>query len=289
MNGEVLKAFTSILNFFYLAQLENATDRKLDLMHEHLLEFHANKHALTTAGVRDGPCMQGKFNIPKLEMLQHVPRFIREAGSMLQYSADQTERLHITMAKEPYRATNRKDFPEQMSRNVDRQDKVQLFTVFLEWLEGGDITEKFLPPKTYNAFLEDEVHTPRNDTTAFRLTDRISVGNIGIRLASLFYHLPKLNTLLSAYYHKNYPPGPSASGPRHRLPFEQLDTWQNMRLQLRSITDHGVVLPPTTLMAAPPSKKAHYGYCNFVLVKMLPHFAVPGIKGKGFSFLLRDS
>ncbi len=63
-------------------------------------------------------------------------------------------------------------------------------------------------------------------------------------------------------------------GVHHRLPFKLLDTWQHVRLQLRSAMDPGIVHRPVALMAAPPSKGFPHGYCNFALVKMPPDSSV---------------
>ncbi len=68
-----------------------------------------------------------EFNIKKLELMHHVPRFIREVGSLQQFSADQIERCHIIMAKIPYKSTNKKEFRRQMARFIDRQDKMANF------------------------------------------------------------------------------------------------------------------------------------------------------------------
>ncbi len=279
MTSEILKVFAAFINFIYLAQLEPLTDQILGLMDENLALFHSNKHVLSEVGLRDGTRMKGDFKIPKLEMLHHVCRFARAVGSLEQFSADQTERLHIEMAKEPYRSTNKKDFGEQMCRARDRKEKVRLFSMFLEWKEVGTsaLSEKFLPPLVRNSFLDECV--PQNETTAFLITERISLSGIGIRAASSFYHLPQFTTVLSNYYRKQY--RGQYMGVHHRLPFKLLDTWQHVRLQLRSAMDPGIVRRPVALMAAPPSKGFPHGYCNFALVKMPPDSSVLGIKGRG--------
>ncbi len=76
---------------------------------------------------------KGLFNIKKVELLHHDGRFISTVGSLMQYSAEQTERCHITMAKAPYRATNHKDHEEQVCRVLDRQEKLTLFEIYICW------------------------------------------------------------------------------------------------------------------------------------------------------------
>lgn len=276
---EIHQAFTAIINFIYLAQLEPLTERILALMDENLALFHAKKRFLSGVGLRDGTRMKGGFKIPKLELLHHVCRAGRDVGSMEQFSADQTEHLHIPNAKVPYRATNKKDFEEQMCRFVDRKERVRLFTTFLEWRQGENLTlpETFLPPPPRNSFLDDAARVPRNETTAFKMTDRVSLGDVGIRAAASFYCLPHFRAILSSYHRKHY--GHLYPGTQLHLPFQQLDTWQHIHLQLRSAADPSVVLEPFALMAAPPSKGSPYGWCNFALVKLQSNFLVPGLKG----------
>ncbi len=85
--------------------------------------------------------MKGLFNIPKLELMQNADRMVRSLGSLPQFSSDQTERLHILNAKLPYRHTNRKDYGPQMCRFLDRNEKVRLFTVYLEWIRDVERDE----------------------------------------------------------------------------------------------------------------------------------------------------
>lgn len=276
---EIHRVFAAFINYIYLAQLEPLTDDILALMEKNLAIFHTHKHHLSKVGLRDGLRMKGAFKIPKLELLHHICRSGRNVGSMEQFSADQTERLHIPNAKDPYRASNKKDFEPQMCRYVDRKERVRLFSTFLEWKQGESLTlpETFLPPSPRNRFLDDPIRVPRNETTAFKLTDRISVGDIGIRAASSFYHLPRFRAILSSYHRKQY--GHLHPGFYHRLPYQQLDTWQHIHLQHRSSADPSLVREPFALMAAPPSKTSPYGYCNFALIKLQSDSPVPGIKG----------
>lgn len=134
--------------------------------------------------------------------MRHVARLARLVGSVPQYSADATERCHITMAKEAYIATNHKDFEEQMCRYLDRIEKVHMFTIFLAYCawhnagEGQEFETAFLPRKTRNMFNQDEVNVPRNLTTAFIVTTRIPFGDVTIEGASALFQLPKLRSAL---------------------------------------------------------------------------------------------
>jgi hypothetical protein len=55
------------------------------------------------------------FNIPKLHAILHFLSAIRAVGSTDGYNTESPERLHIDCAKEGYRASNRRDYLEQMA------------------------------------------------------------------------------------------------------------------------------------------------------------------------------
>lgn len=68
-------------------------------MEASLSEFHATKHAILDAG---GHSSKQNFNIPKLELFLGFANAIRRNRGLIQYSADISERLHITHCKMPF-------------------------------------------------------------------------------------------------------------------------------------------------------------------------------------------
>jgi hypothetical protein len=58
--------------------------------------------------------------------LSHYASSIRLFGITDNYNTEQSERLHIDFAKDAYRATNHKDEYYQMTRWLERREKVQL-------------------------------------------------------------------------------------------------------------------------------------------------------------------
>ncbi|KIL54380.1 hypothetical protein M378DRAFT_182564, partial [Amanita muscaria Koide BX008] len=67
--------------------------------------------------------------IPKLELLQSVTSNIRENGAAIQWSADATERCHVTEIKEPSRSSNNQEYESQICRFLDRADKCRRFDI----------------------------------------------------------------------------------------------------------------------------------------------------------------
>lgn len=131
----IMKAFRALMDFIYLAQYESHSSETIQYLGDALTRFHEHKDALSKSGVRDGIRRKGLFNIKKLELMHHVPRLIKQLGSAMQYSTEQTERCHIEMAKIPYESTNKRDFATQMCRYLDRREKIRLFTTYQLWLD----------------------------------------------------------------------------------------------------------------------------------------------------------
>lgn len=298
VNDSAMLAFRGLQEFIYYAQFNSHSTTTLSKLEASLTLFHTNKKGLVDAGCRDGPQMDESFHIPKLESMKHVGRRVKLLGSLQQYSTEQIERCHISMAKQPYRATNKKNFEEQVCRYLDRHEKIELFSVYLkkeeimenfrqlpempedamEQLTSG--LQEFLPGAERNIFLSDEHQVPRNGTTAFGLTDRITYGNMRVSEVSRLYNLPALRLALHEHFQASLVENKSA-GP-YKLPFKWIDCWNHVRLQLHRCEFSGdeAVMPSTTVMASPPSEDFPFGHCNFVLVKNSPDLTVPGIKGK---------
>ncbi len=225
-------------------------------------------------------------------------------GSVLQYTTEHTERCHSTMAKEPYRSTNKKGYEIQICLKLDRRDKIDLFPTYLEWKahskadlrqrnasasnvptqDINDVSdwqlrrEKFLPfarafiPQSpRDAFNDLPAISPRNDTTVFVLTDRITYGDARVAQIARIYHLPKLCDAILDFYEQQLEGG---------LLIHLLDCWDRVRLQLRSPPEYSSgVMPLVPVLASAPTQKSPYGLCNFVLVRQVPGLEVICLHG----------
>lgn len=280
----IMKAIRALADFFYVAQYEYHDEETLQYLKDFLKTFHEYKGAFITANARKN------FKIPKLECFLHFPNKIRFLGSLNQYSAETTERLHIPSAKEPYRHTNRKEFELQMCRFLDREERVALFWTQLQWrdlLDGVDLHLKdnldsdedpdpedlenekqaamqelstiVLPKPMPNFFTRKKAIT--NETTAFRVTVRAHWRNMTVNEVSTKFHLPDLENTLKEYVSNATffveDVGLSTA----------VDVWKNVRLQQRTVQDDKVPTSPQTVSAVPPSEISPLGFCNFVLFK----------------------
>jgi hypothetical protein len=92
-----------------------------------LADFHQDKDIFCQLGMRD------HFNLPKLHSLNHYTAAIRRFGTTENYNTETTERLHIDFAKEAYRASNRKDEFKQMTRWLERREKLWYYRNYSLW------------------------------------------------------------------------------------------------------------------------------------------------------------
>ncbi|KAJ7595842.1 hypothetical protein C8J56DRAFT_1160182 [Mycena floridula] len=126
-SGPLISATRAMLDFLYQAQYPIHSEATLQELDRSLQEFHDNKHIFIDLGVRE------HFNIPKLHFLAHYTRAIRFFGTTDNYNTKTTERLHIDFAKDAYRSTNRKDEFKQMTKWLERREKVLHHATYISW------------------------------------------------------------------------------------------------------------------------------------------------------------
>ncbi|KIJ16552.1 hypothetical protein PAXINDRAFT_11002 [Paxillus involutus ATCC 200175] len=151
--SKFLAAICALLDFQYLGQMPRFDDDTLARVSATLHSFHDNKKAIITAGSRRGT--NGPMNhweIPKLELLQHIVPSIRTSGAVMQWTADVTEHAHVTEIKQPARAGNNQDYYSQIACHLDRSEKCSQFDL------ATHITSIEEDPKEGDA--EDEEHEP---------------------------------------------------------------------------------------------------------------------------------
>jgi len=108
-DDNILLIARSLLDFIYYAQFQQQTDNTLAAMQNSLNVFHAHKNVLIKLGIRD------HFNILKIHSLVHYVSAIQALSSADGYNMEYPEHLHIDYAKDAYRASNKRDYVEQMA------------------------------------------------------------------------------------------------------------------------------------------------------------------------------
>ncbi|KAG2136520.1 uncharacterized protein EDB93DRAFT_1303272 [Suillus bovinus] len=109
--GRLLQAVRGLLDFLYLVQYPCHSSETLHSLDEALDLFHENKDIFIQPGIRNN------FNLPKLHAARHYHLMITLFGTTDNYNTEYTERLHIDLAKDAYRATNHKDEFEKVLRH----------------------------------------------------------------------------------------------------------------------------------------------------------------------------
>ncbi|KAG1731873.1 hypothetical protein EDD22DRAFT_788370 [Suillus occidentalis] len=123
----LLKAVRGLLDFLYLAQYPCHSSETLLLLDEARALFHDNKEIFVDLGIRNN------FNLPKLHATRHYMSMIRTFGMMDNYNTEFTERLHIDLAKDAYRATNHKDEFTQMTQWLEQKEKIFRHEQYIKW------------------------------------------------------------------------------------------------------------------------------------------------------------
>jgi hypothetical protein len=127
VSGKVIKAVRAMVDFIYYSQFQVHTTRTLAALRQSLSTFHQLKDVFVELGARQ------HFNIPKFHAILHYYDAIVYLGSLDGYNTESPERLHIDYAKEAYRASNRKDFQEQMTLWLQRQEAIVLRSAYISW------------------------------------------------------------------------------------------------------------------------------------------------------------
>ena len=109
------------------------TDSTLELLEDALDRFHENKEIFVDLGIRDA------FNIPKLHFSRHYLEYVKLYGTLDNFNTENTERLHIDLAKDAYAATNHKDEFTQMTIWLERKEKIFRHHQYIEWRLKGSL------------------------------------------------------------------------------------------------------------------------------------------------------
>src|SRR6267378_521115 len=114
-----------MLNFLYLAKYPIHTTETLDLLDKALQMCHDNQDIFIDLGI----CVF--FNFPKDHFNNHYRMLIELYGTADNFNTEYTERLHINLTKDVFRATNGKDEYSQMTSWLERHESVLLHDKFI--------------------------------------------------------------------------------------------------------------------------------------------------------------
>ncbi|KAJ7478536.1 hypothetical protein FB451DRAFT_1453183 [Mycena latifolia] len=226
VSAKVLTVVKALIDFIYYAQLQSHTSRTLQALQKSLDTFHANKQIIVDLGIRE------HFNIPKFHAIQHYVDSIRALGSADGYNTESPERLHIDFAKKAYRASNRRDYTEQMALWLQRQEAVALRASYLAWCD-----EEHSPPDSDDSSdestSEDNVTvpvtspSPSQSLIAYTIAKRPATLNVSVAQLQLNHGAADILPALTAFLKFNFKSCPILPGP-----FDRFDVYNQVSLHL---------------------------------------------------------
>ncbi|KAJ7617664.1 hypothetical protein DFH06DRAFT_1364378 [Mycena polygramma] len=157
----VQRAVGGIIDFIHYAHFEAHSDESLAKLDAAWRAFHNDKSVFVDLEIRKN------FDVNKLHKLKHYVDSIRSRGTADGFNTENTERLHIDLAKAGYNASNRVKYTRQMTVWLTRQEAVYKFGTYLQWAVPGygdeEDTSIAPPPPPEPEDLDDEEeldHTP---------------------------------------------------------------------------------------------------------------------------------
>ncbi|KZV82698.1 hypothetical protein EXIGLDRAFT_810315 [Exidia glandulosa HHB12029] len=141
---EAVQAARALLDFIIIAQFECHSDATLAQLKTSLDDFHKHKAVF----VRANPNIN--FAFPKMHMLEHYEPCIRLLATTDNYNTEATERLHIELAKDAFKATNRREYLVQMCRWLQRRQAVHQFAVWLAYQQGTTYDARKKRPRKHH-------------------------------------------------------------------------------------------------------------------------------------------
>jgi Plavaka transposase len=233
----VVRAVRAILDFVYLAQYPSHTTDTLNLLEHSLTQFHDNKDTFIALGVREN------FLIPKIHSMLHYKSSITLFGTTDNYNTEQSERLHIDMAKNAYRASNRKDEYPQMTAWLERREKMHTHAAFIRWRQHNDRapTRDLVP-----------MAPPKAQLRHHKMTKHPTLKAVSFETLAEQYGASEFQDALADYIARINHPGASAATLRARasdtlIPFRTVPVFHRIKFtsasNISEIVDSVVIRP----------------------------------------------
>lgn len=121
------RAARALVDFIYYTGYPSHSTMTLGYMDGALQEWDKCKSEFVRLGERDN------FNIPKFHKMRHYTQSIKMLGTADGYNTELPERLHIDCVKQGYRASNRRNYIQQMIIWLCRRESVDAFAAYLAW------------------------------------------------------------------------------------------------------------------------------------------------------------
>ena len=304
---KITKALRALLDFIYIAQYQSHSSDTLGYLESALQGFHNHKVAFWKLGARKGRHSNIQhFNIPKLCGFHDYAPSIRQFGSVMQFSTDITEFFHKESTKQPYQATNKRNFMPQMCLILERREKWAQFHRYLGWVQDGlnkvehgncdsdnwssSQSESGNQSDSGSAKLDQNPHQyltlDVNAAPQDRHPNRIKLtktphGKGCLSSLAALYGIPDLHDRTVDFLKKckSYQ-GPNTSLLIHSLSTAPVITWKNIRIATPKAQDPDELTKHQTIPADPPSHNLPHGRCGTVLLHWSSEAETAGLQGE---------
>jgi hypothetical protein len=292
-NPDFVRAVRALVDFIYKAQSPTFTPSSIADMASSLQEFHEFKHAILHAEARrgsSGPIEH--FAIPKLELLASFARAIPQLGSIIQFTADVSERMLITQCKNPFERTShqRATFTQQVVRLLDREETARQFDLYA-LLRSNSLSLNNLIVNEFDEVVDmdpmlgwimrvapeelSRLHGPRPVRNHFLKGLLSEDSRIAFHITVSSDHTNKTPSFLAQSYQlldfpqkfHSFIEGSVNPALATRFQSRLLNVWNKFRLQLHSTLRPRLVMPSQQVQAYPPSPTYPHGNCDTVLLR----------------------
>jgi hypothetical protein len=222
-----------------------------------------------------------------LEALQTYDIHIRQMGTSPQFSTEIIETCHQSMAKLPFRMSNRRDAAPQMCRYMDRVGRINHLRVMLAWQATNSrqcqIDEELEGHSAVYQAVTRQILDQLDSTQYARIlaSDRFSLAmaphlpSITIAKMAQVYALPSLGIAFSTFLEDQ-----NLGNLNDKT--MNVDAWYRFHIHIPLIQDDEAGAEIRTVQAQPPKAGLPYGLCNCVLVHDGPEAQSVGIEGRPY-------
>ncbi|KAJ6564234.1 hypothetical protein B0H19DRAFT_1258700 [Mycena capillaripes] len=202
------------------------------------------------------------FNIPKFHAIQHYVDSIRALGSADGYNTESPERLHIDFAKKAYRATNRRDYTEQLALWLQQQEAVALHTSYLAWCDKQTLqpaSQSEDSDDSDDEGPEDKVTGPvsalnASAITSYTIAKSPASRNVTVAHLQMQHGAVDIIPVLTAFLKRTFKSSPILPGP-----FDRFDTYNKITFHLprnRYLSDQHRTNRIRAVPAVPPKGRS---------------------------------
>ncbi|KAJ3561172.1 hypothetical protein NP233_g10357 [Leucocoprinus birnbaumii] len=219
-SAKLIKAVRAMLDFLYLAKFPVHSTATLKRLSKALRRFQKYRQVFVDLEIRE------HFDITKLHFLEHYFFLIQYLGSLDNFNTEYTERLHIDMTKDAFRATNNKDEYSQMTKWLDRRERMLLHEKFIKRALARASSTPLIPNPRYlpSLILRRHLQMARNPTHKALLLTKIvhKYGAIDLIPALQTFAVQMQNPGLSGQQVK-------ALAPSTKIPFRRLAVYHRIK------------------------------------------------------------